>query len=43
MPSPASHCSQGGSWVLAADDEGIGNRDVRGKGMLGRQENENRA
>jgi len=31
-PSPASHCSQGGSQVLAADNEGMGNRDARGEG-----------
>jgi len=35
-PSPTSHCSRGGSQVLAAtaDDEGMGNRDARGEGMM---------
>jgi len=33
-PSLASHYSQGGSQVLAADNEGTGNRDVRGEGMM---------
>jgi len=33
-PSPASHCLQGGSQVLAANDEGTGNRDTRGEGMM---------
>ena len=33
-PSLVSHCSRGGSQVLAADDEGTGNRDARGEGMM---------